>query len=289
MQAFGIALCAAISFHAPTPGYATEASDEPFAMDGSRWMSFDHYKEVTPRTPVGTANDKKDSDAETANSAPVISAPSLGISGGTANATPETPIKTANASSGKTGIAPLSRPINIPVMPGMNKGFQFQVTSTAATVDDPPKAQITNIEDKPTVTLPESNWQSIAEATQEQKDTGLVDVNGNPRKVLNVRMSYLPNDSIRPNVQPKVVAAKTKPKSVLEAQSKPVVDVAACAAVDAYKKRQLDAIESDNKTLVALQSAIKELGLQKDLSFLTNPKGSEAANTKMDMPVSTVK
>ena len=36
-------------------------------------------------------------------------------------------------------------------------------------------------------------------------------------------------------------------------------------ALDAYKKRQLAAIESDRQTLSALQGAIAQLGLQKQL------------------------
>ena len=51
-------------------------------------------------------------------------------------------------------------------------------------------------------------------------------------------------------------------------------DAAACAALDAYKKRQLEAIESDRQTLTALQNAIAQLGLQKQLDFLPGVSGS---------------
>jgi hypothetical protein len=81
-----------------------------------------------------------------------------------------------------------------------------------------------------------------------------------------------------PPVQKTAVAAKKSP-----------ADLAACAAIDAYKKRQLDAIEGDRRTLDALQTAIKQLGLEKQLSFMTGAQGSvgsqaENVPANVDMP-----
>jgi hypothetical protein len=67
-------------------------------------------------------------------------------------------------------------------------------------------------------------------------------------------------------------------------------EAAACAAIDAYKKQQLQAIQSDRQTLKALQDAIKQLGLQKELNFMAGAQGgvidpSGAAEApKMDFP-----
>jgi hypothetical protein len=66
-----------------------------------------------------------------------------------------------------------------------------------------------------------------------------------------------------------VAAAAPPPKPKLSA-----ADAAACAALDAYKKRQLAAIESDRQTLSALQNAIAQLGLNKQLDFMIGAGGS---------------
>ena len=74
----------------------------------------------------------------------------------------------------------------------------------------------------------------------------------------------------------KIELAQKKPESPapppVPAMSKS--DDAVCAAIDAYKKRQLAAIESDRKTLAALQSAISQLGLNKQLDFMVDATGN---------------
>ena len=61
---------------------------------------------------------------------------------------------------------------------------------------------------------------------------------------------------------------------------KPPATAAACDALTAHKKRQLAAIESDRKTLAALQAAIAELGLGAKLDFMTD--ANSTLNTSAD-------
>jgi hypothetical protein len=191
-------------------------------------------------------------------------------------------------------VAAPTRPINIPVMPGMNKGYNVQVNSTED--EKPPIAQITHIDTQPAVSIPDKNWQTPQEAVRQSGKDGDDANSDNERQPLNVRMSFLPNSQITPIPSPeyKSTHGRPSPATVAAAPQAPpekkVADLAACAAVDAYKKKQLEAIESDRQTLTALQKAISQLGLQKELSFMAGASGNvnqaDSSTAKMDMPPS---
>lgn len=256
---------------------ASFADEDPFQFENTHWMSFDRYKEkiktgvVLPSEPQKNTEEEKDTSSGTSDtkddSGAAITPPTM---------TPE--------------VAAPTRAINTPVMPGVNKGFQLDVKSTE---DAKPVAQITNIETAPAVTLPASNWQTPKEAAQHLGDD---DSDGADREhqPLDVRMSFLPNKHIAPIPSPEYNSNHgRKTPAVATASVEPqkkAADLAACAAVDSYKKKQLQAIESDRQTLADLQKAIASLGLQKELSFLTGANGSvnqaDSSTAKMDMPPS---
>jgi hypothetical protein len=238
-------------------GPALADDDAPFQMEPSSWMSFDRYKEKP-------ANWIAPDERAQAALQPVVVPPPLTPAG--------MPVITAP-----------TRAIETPALPGLNKDFDVRVNSTE---DDnwKPSAAFTNLNTVPDMDL-QDNWQDAAKAARLNKDKKqiLETVSGHP--AYDVRLSYLPT---RITPIPKATPAKKPelaqtpiPPAVAEtaatapkAKPKPVVDAAACAALDAYKKRQLAAIESDRKTLAALQNAIAQLGLGKQLNFMNGADGS---------------
>lgn len=158
-------------------------------------------------------------------------------------------------------------------MPGLTARFTLPV---ATTEDDSrlSAARIAHIDTDPDMQLPKQNWLDAAEAARlhaEGKD------DSDENTPVNIRLSFLPSfkapESQR-KAAPHVALAAVKPAPVPQ----PASDAAACAAVDAYNKRQLEAIQSDRHTLSALQAAITELGLKKQLNFMAG------TDSKIDMP-----
>lgn len=272
-QGCGYAVAAALLM-AAIPASAEDI--DPFQLDTGHWMSFDHYKEKTKRDKFLAENPADNRHSETAADTPL---------------NPDAPAITPPVMAVAPVVAPPARPLDLPVMPGMNKGYSLRVESTQD--DKPPVARITNLDDEPTVQIPASNWQSAAEAARRAQKKG-EDSDEFEHQPLDIRMSFLPNRQITPIPNPErksnhgrapaVIAAakaKTLPKSA--------ADAAACAAIDAYKKQQLEAIQSDRETLTALQAAITQLGLQKQLSFMTGATGSLVSQTNtapanLDLP-----
>jgi hypothetical protein len=264
-----------------TPAYA---DDDPFQFESTHWMSFERYKEKTKHGAPATDA----ADAGAADDSVSTTVPTLGdahnAAGESTTVTPPTMTPT---------VAAPTRAIHIPVMPGMNKGYNLRVNSTED--EKTPVAQITHMDTQPTISIPEQNWQTPKEAAQlAGKDS---DSDSDEHQPLNVRMSFLPNTYITPVPSPeyKSTHGRKPPTAVVaaapEEPKKKASDLAACAAVDAYKKKQLEAIESDRQTLTALQSAISQLGLQKELSFMTGANGGvnqadSGITGKMDMPPS---
>lgn len=253
------------------------ADESPFQFENTHWMSFDRYKENVKKGAAAPA-DNPDKESSPANSA--TAADAHDINGDSPN--PITPPAMASE------VAAPTRPINIPVMPGMNKGYEMRVNSTED--ERPPLAHITNIDTQPQVALPNRNWQTPKEAARHPNQ----DADGNDEnehQPLDVRMSFLPNNKVSPVPSPEYKSthgrkAPTATAAVPEPEKK--ADLAACAAVDAYKKKQLEAIESDRETLTNLQKAITQLGLQKELSFMSGANGAvnqaDSNAGKMDMP-----
>ncbi len=101
--------------------------------------------------------------------------------------------------------------------------------------------------------------------------------------------SFLPSIKITPIPEPERARHIQTPASAAAApaadKNKALpADLAACVAVlDSYKKKQLAALQSDRQTLTALQEAIAQLGLQKQLNFMTNGNSSLNAEVQ-NMP-----
>lgn len=224
-------------------GQARAEDGDPFALDTTNWKSLDRFQEDLKKSPqkIMPANPPK---ADNSMSEEV-----------------DEPKKVVEAE--KPAPAPLTRPISIPLMPGVNKGYDVHVTSTAEAVET------TESQNRAPGTLNSANWQKAEDAANQMaKKNGAGGID--EPAALNVRMSFLPDRAVVPVnspekrklIRPTTLAEMPKPKTPAEA--------ATCAAIDADKKRQLQAIQNDQKTLQALQAAIQELGLNKDLDFLTN-------------------
>ncbi|MDE2030130.1 MAG: hypothetical protein KGI97_06160 [Alphaproteobacteria bacterium] len=234
---------------------AAHADDGPFHFENSQWMSFPHYKDAVKRGLIA---------APAQPAAPDVAAA----------AQPSAP----SQASAKPTIAAPRRPIDLPVMPtlnpNLNKGFILKATSTAAQSQLPPLPVLRP--GKPAdIHLRSDDWTSPKALTQEeQKD----------RKALPIRLSFLPNEAITPLPSLSHKSAQSLANDEImkraEEQAKPKTpaEAAACAAIDAYKKQQLEAIQSDQRTLKALQAAIAALGLQKKLGFIP---GTDALSTPL--------
>lgn len=246
-------------------GYAhADDGADPFAFDSMHWKSLDRFQEELKQAPPKVM--------------PVNPAPSEATA---ASEAAEEPAKTAETE--KPAPAPLTRPINIPLLPGINKGYDVHVTSTAET-SSAPTVMPDPLSPTP-VPLNSANWQKAEEAAS-RAHTSTHNEGDDEAEPLNVRMSFLPDRSVVPVASAekkrpaRLAAIPEKPKAKTQAEA------ATCAAIDADKKRQLQAIQNDQKTLQALQAAIKELGLNKDLDFLTNAQvdgpSQAASDPKMD-------
>jgi hypothetical protein len=132
-------------------------------------------------------------------------------------------------------------------------------------------ASVTDLDTAPNLQVSKQNWLDASQVAKDQAQ-GKNDFAENAP--LDVRMSFLPPARALPKKP--VLAAATPPKPVAPPSTAP--DTAACAAIDAYKKRQLAAIQSDRETLKALQNAISQLGLNKQLDFMAS------ADSKIDAP-----
>ncbi len=260
LVALGFALSALCLFAQPL-----YADDDPFQLDNGHWMSSTHYQDASKR---GTL-DQPVPAAET----PVAEAA----------ATPTTP------AAAQTVAAP-TRPIDLPVMPGLNKGFDVKVTSTEDESGETP-APVIEKDKSADIHLSDKNWSSPTAPTRAQLDAKTDDDSADAPAPVNVRMSYLPNAAIAPIPSAehasavkaahialeKSIANKNQPPAKAQEQ-------AACAAIDAYKKQQLDAIQSDRQTLKALQDAISSLGLQKQLGFITGSNSNLSLSGAPDAP-----
>jgi len=281
--------CCAIAAGVSALFFATVAradSPGPFDVDPSHWVPYNLYKEGA-------------TDGLPKPAAPKIDLPDASAAVPGASTTSTSPDSSAAPAAATTAsaapaIAAPTRPIDIPVMPGMNKGYSISVQSTADN-DRLPVAQISNMDapDKaPDIHLKEQNWQKAAEVARIPASTDGDD--DDEKKPIDIRLSFLPNSSIVPapsDTKPQTHGRRQPgvPKvadSTPEAPKKSPQELAACAAMDAYKKHQLQAIQSDRQTLKDLQAAIAQLGLQKQLSFMSNAEGSlsASASEKTDSP-----
>ncbi|HUY69155.1 MAG TPA: hypothetical protein VMV79_07625 [Alphaproteobacteria bacterium] len=219
------------------PGGPAWAEDQPFQFEPTGWMSFNRYKEDP-------------SAWKPPQPAPAVKPPIL--------ATAVVPPPVAPAV--------LQEPLRTPAMPGLNNGFDIRVSSTASGAPLNPDGLLP-------LGMPDNNWQNAAAAARllaERKM--LAEAHAGPPEI---PFTALPDPGVLPSYD---LPHTPKPKPrVAETPMPSAREKAACAAIDAYKKRQLEAIKSDQQTLAALQGAIKKLGLQKKLDFLVDNSGNPVA------------
>lgn len=188
------------------------------------------------------------------------------------------------------------RDLNLAPMPN---GLTGQPPASAekhssAVTDDAYSPMIENLEGKPDIHISNHNWTNAAKGNFENKLH-----NADGETPIKLRLAPLPVAKIEPipagPATPRERAklaelnnkTKKKAKAVIEEQKKnktkqtPEV-TAACKALDAYKRNQLQAIESDRKTLDALRAAITELGLDKKLDFMTDAGAHNLMNVPTD-------
>ena len=246
-------------------GLSAHAETNPFDISDERWTKPKSYQPLNTTPPEATPPE----------------------------ATPPAPeAKTAPAPLQPFALSP------IPSLPAPNKSFDIHLSSTDEHNKDKPPAVK---ESSPTdVQLSDKNWKTPA-AQSAPKDYLDDDESGNEQETtaLNVRMSFLPAQNLTPIPEPAHESAHTRGnaqrKNILPPnQSSPLKtpeESAACAALDAYKKQQLDAIQSDRETLKALQDAVHALGKTKELNFMTerdSPLNDATAQapTTTPMPIS---
>jgi hypothetical protein len=294
-----ISLAAAVTILLAVAGPA-HAEDTPFQLETSDWVSFDRYKNEpsawheqkdpaapaqveVPTIPTGIV-------VPQAIALPILTRPVDApiLPGVASNAGAATSAKTDDDDDDQPV---LKRPVSAPELPGISKDAK-----TAATDSNKPPADVTADTSGHVVIEPppQNNWKNAMAAAQQaaqQKQYAAAENGSAP----GIRLSYLPNSEVTPSFATMhKVRHSPKPQEVAQTPiptpAQTPVEKAACAAIDAYKKREIAAIESDRKTLANLQSAIQQLGLQKQLDFLVDANGNAIAHTqdaKMDFPPGT--
>ncbi len=248
----GARLCAGVlAFVVALAGGSPQASAgsaDPFEFEAGRWMSFERYKDNVRRgLPVPDFERRRKEKAESGEDG----AKKPAAAGGD-----------GDDESDKPEVAAPTRPLAPPMLPGMNKGFEIDVGSTL----DDTRAWTDATDGTPELNLKEQNWQDAVDAARRQAKNGGTWADNAP---LSVRMALLPAFSYTP-----VPPEKKKLQTPVPQKKESPPDQAACDAINAYKKRQLEALQSDRQTLEALQNAIAKLGLQKELNFMPGTRGS---------------
>lgn len=224
----------------------TETGDDSSEVNDNKWMSLDRYNDKKHEAP---ADQPRKDEAKAPETVSVEAQP-------------------APKQENITAIPALpDRPLVFPSLPGLNNGLEVRVDTTDGDRDNasPP---IIDAASQPEFGLAGSKWEDAGTKAREAAA-------GEHAVPLNIRMTRLPEAKVKPS---KAAAATKKPYSPLEAKAQEKSSVAnssdeqTLAAIKAYKKRQLDAIESDRKTLSDLQAAIDKLGLDKKLDTGNNGK-----------------
>lgn len=226
--------------------HPARADDGPFQMDNARWMSFDHYQDTTKRGLAATP---------ALAPAPVESPRPM----------PPTVSQTAQTAPSSQMAKP-NRSLNLPVMPADSAQFDVRVNSTADEEFPAPSAAPQPAGEAPAIPSAQGWHSPLAEATTKSDGTLSIPV----------RMSFLPNETIAPQAEPQHKSAQSLANTIVlhrqemagETTRSKTDEHAACAAIDTYRKHQLEAIQGDQRTLKALEQAISTLGLQKQLGFI---------------------
>ena len=250
-----------------------QAADAPVDLDSAQWMSLETYETQKQRHPEPKKVEKvPEPEAETPPAPVAEEAPP------------------ARVPSDKDALV---TKVEEPAMPGMNKGYTIKVHSTQddQTFDPPASSTPSPSEAGPM----EEKWKPLSlEKTEAEKKSEESESPDAPSS--KVRMTFLPSKNIIPVPSPdhesgakktreyfRKLAEEEKKKKEAEEQKKLVKktpeDKEACAALETYRKQQLEAIQSDRQTLKALQNAIRSLGFAEQLNFIAEG-GSVLAKTK---------
>jgi hypothetical protein len=228
----------------------TAEEGDLFEVDKNGWMSLDHFTDKAHRFPGSV---RQSEAVETA----AIETPSIMA---------QTPV----AAAMKPIVAEPTRPLNLAALPGLNKGYDVRVSSTEDEEVEKFTAELTTLASHmaPAQAQAESNWQDAATVARQEATNHGKKASSEP---LNVRLAGLPDSRITPIPG----TAVTKPQAPEKKAPTPAkANKPECTPYTAYKKQQLAAIESDRKTLTALQAAITEMGLDKKLDFAGGATGS---------------
>ena len=264
------------------PGLNKDAASdqEPFEFNTGGWVSYERYTDKVRRFAVEPA---KDTEVASATETPAASEPVPQTA-----AEPSRPlnlpvmpglgqgyeIKISSTEDDDAGgvLEQPNRPLNLPVMPGLGQSMPVQGNAMASNKTNALGAQLTGLATQPELQLAGSLWQdakSAASLTDEDEEGS-----ESKRTPLSVRLANLPDSRITPIPEGSVIKPHSPTPAKVAAKSKRNPEV--CAAITAYKKQQLAAIESDRQTLNALQAAIADLGLDKKLDFMHGARGSLA-------------
>ncbi|MDD5586417.1 MAG: hypothetical protein PHY92_05610 [Alphaproteobacteria bacterium] len=267
---------------------------EPIDVDGHGWMSLDHYTDKATRFPEALGPVQEESPPPPP-AATDVSQSAPGDEEGTSADAEKT---------GEQALAQPVRPLNLPVMPGLNLGYDVRVTSTVEDMDSEAGAG-EGVLAQPTrpLNLPVMPGLGLTDGGKENSDNnrraGPVDeyrwqdaktaardaFSGEDEEreqtPLSVRFAGLPDG--RMTSVPGAPVTKPHKKTQPAKETSPTAvprNPEACAALTAYRQRQLAAIESDRQTLNALQAAIAEMGLDKKLDFMNGASDGLTASPK---------
>jgi hypothetical protein len=231
------------------------ALDSPFQFEAGRWVSSKTYNENIRRHLLDPDEEKAKTNEQEKG----------------ANFVSETQVQPPSTAA-PLASSPSTTAFLMPAMPGMNKGFDVQISSTED--EESKKIRLITPDMSPDGKLPDKKWKTPSAKNLLVQERESEDRENPP---LNVRMTFLPPQYTPPIPSPQHESAPRKGHDKLRQMTenkkktapKTPEEIAAYAALDAYKKQQLDAIQSDRQTLTALQKAIHSLGLEKQLDFMT--------------------
>lgn len=247
----GVAFCLLASVLFCVFPALAEEDFRPFDFETKKWVDLDSY-----------AGEGADSS--------VISLPPVSL--------PSLPSEQAPSNE---KMAEPARPLDLPSLPAMKPVETLEAPST----EEENKAFLAD----------KDRWKKIENFDEESQESVAAGADEKNQRALSVRFPFLPSPDVkaipderisksvvdrqkllRDNGAVKKKTAKSKPKLQTEEEAQ------ACEALNDYRRRQLEAMESDRQTLSALRKALSELGLQDRLKFMadgesvpkTSPEGA---------------
>lgn len=232
---------------------------------------------------------KKQAEADSAASGEQAPAAAAQVSGQTPS-DPNAPKPEGNERVAQKEEKPAEppRPVNYPVMPAASHHARADRTLVISSTVDANVDLLAPEEEE----AEEPKWQNIeerdaeiAKADEAERLASILD-----RSPFKIRFATLPSNDVksipgqrisgsRYDMQKKYAAKKDddddtspeiKKKKTKTASSSKKLEPDICETLIDMRRRQLDAIESDRKTLALLRSALADLGLTEKLSFMTD-------------------